>query len=75
MSAICFRTTTKGNLPHLSYIFRIPDPLGTEFNTVTCSVTGSLILIEVQRIKENVYLVVLLGAPNSRRPVLDIPRW
>ena len=54
MSAICFRTTTKGNLPHLSYIFRIPDPLGTEFNTVTCSVTGSLILIEVQRIKEGV---------------------
>ena len=29
MSAIRFRTTAKGNLPHLSYIFRKPDPLGT----------------------------------------------
>ena len=34
MSAIWFRTTAKGNLPHLSYIFRNPEPLGTEFNTV-----------------------------------------
>ena len=30
MSAIRFWTTAKGNLPHLSYIFRKPDPLGTE---------------------------------------------
>ena len=52
MSAIRFRTTSKGNLPHLSYIFRKPEPLGTKFNTVACSVTWTLILIEVQRRKE-----------------------
>ena len=34
MSAIQFCTTLKGNLPHLSYIFRNKEPLGTEFNKV-----------------------------------------
>ena len=47
MSAIRFRTTSKGNLPHLSYIFRKPDPLGTEFNKVACYVTGDLIFTKV----------------------------
>ena len=44
-SKICFWTMTKGNLPHLSYIFFNMEPLGTEFNIVACSVTGALILI------------------------------
>ena len=48
MSAIRFRTTAKGNLPHLSYIFRKPEPPGTEFNKVACSITGSLLFVEVQ---------------------------
>ena len=39
-SAIRFRIKEKGNLPHLSYIFRKPEPLGTEFKTVSCYVTG-----------------------------------
>ena len=52
MSAIRFRTTAKGNLPHLSYIFRKPEPLGTKFKTVVCSVTGALLFIKVQRGKE-----------------------
>ena len=52
MSAICFRKTAKGNLPHLSYIFRKLEPLGTNFKTVACSVTGALLFIEVQRGKE-----------------------
>ena len=51
MSAIRFQTTAKGNLPHLSYIFRKPDPLGTKFKTVACSATGALLFIEVQREK------------------------
>ena len=34
MSAIRFKTTAKGDLPHVSYIFRNPEPMGTEFNTV-----------------------------------------
>ena len=38
----------KENLPHFSYIFHKPDPLGTDFNTVDCYITGSLILIEAQ---------------------------
>ena len=52
MSAIRFRTTAKGNLPHLSYIFRKPEPLGTEFKTFACSVTGDVLFIETQRGKE-----------------------
>ena len=52
MSAIRFRTTAKGDLPHLSYILRKPEPLGTEFKTVSCSATGDLIFIESQRGKE-----------------------
>ena len=54
MSAIRFRTTAKGNLPHLSYIFRKAEPLGTEFKTVACSVTWAFICLEVQRVKEGV---------------------
>ena len=52
MSAIRFRITVKGNLPHLSYILRKPEPLGTKFKTVACSVTGALLFIKVQRGKE-----------------------
>ena len=43
MSVIRFRTTAKGNLTHLSYIFRKPEPLCTEFKTVACYVTGALL--------------------------------
>ena len=46
MSKIRFRTTAKGNLPHLSYIFRKPEPLGTKFKTVAWSVTGALLFID-----------------------------
>ena len=48
MSAIRFWTMEKGNLTHLCYIFSMPEPLGTEFKTVTCSVTRALLFIEVQ---------------------------
>ena len=52
MSTIRFWTTAKGNLLHLPYIFLKPDPLGAEFNTVACYVTGALLFIEFQRGKE-----------------------
>ena len=52
MSAIRFRTTTKGNLPHLYYIFRNTEPTGTEFKTVACYVTGYFLFIEFQIVKE-----------------------
>jgi hypothetical protein len=40
MSAFKPQTTTTGNLPHLSFILRKPEPLGTEFKTIACTVTG-----------------------------------
>ena len=49
MSAIRFRKTTKGNLPHLYYISHEPEPLVTGFKTSACSVKGALLFIEVQR--------------------------
>ena len=57
MSVIRFRTTSKGNLPHLYYIFRKPEPLVTELKAVVCYVTGSLIFIEIQRGKEGMKLI------------------
>ena len=50
MSEISFWSMAKGKLTHLSYIFCKPDPLGTEFKTVACSVTGALISIEVHNV-------------------------
>ena len=47
---IRFWTTAKGDLTHLSYIFRNLDTLGIEFKTVICSLTGDLLLIESQRV-------------------------
>ena len=49
MSAIRFRMTGKGGLPHLSYIFRKTEPLETEFKIVTCSVIVVFQFVEVQR--------------------------
>ena len=49
MSTIQFHTTPKGKLTHLSYILRKPELLGKDFKTVACSVTLSLIFLEIQR--------------------------
>ena len=46
--AIYFYTTEKGKLPHLSYIFFKPEPMGIESNTLDCDFTGILILLEIQ---------------------------
>ena len=40
MSAWRPQTTKTGGLPHLSFILRKPEPLGTEFKTIACAVTG-----------------------------------
>ena len=58
MIAIRFWKTARGNLLHLSYIFRKPEPLGTKFKTVAYYVTGAFLFIELQRGKE--------GTKNSR---------
>jgi hypothetical protein len=43
MSAWCPQTTKTGGLPHLSFILRKPEPLGTEFKVIACAVTGMLL--------------------------------
>ena len=52
MSAIRFRTTPKGDLRHYSYIFRKPEPLGTEMKNVACSRLGKMLHLEIQNGKE-----------------------
>ena len=49
MSAFKPRTTATGNLPHLSFIQRKPEPFGTEFKAILCALTGMLLFIEIQR--------------------------
>ena len=49
MSAWRPRTSKNGGLPNISYIIRKPEPLGTEFKTVCCPVTGVMTRMEIQR--------------------------
>ena len=48
MIDICLRNTEKGNLPHLSYILHKTGPVVKELNSLDCSVTETLIFIEIQ---------------------------
>lgn len=43
------RTSKNGGLPNISYIIRKPEPLGTEFKTVCCPITGVMTYMEIQR--------------------------
>ena len=52
MSAILFQTTPKGGLPHYSYIFRNPYPLGEEVNNVACSRLGNMLYLDIQKGEE-----------------------
>ena len=52
MSAIRFCNTPKVDLPHYSYIFRKPEPFGTEMNNVACSRLGAMLHLEIQKWKE-----------------------
>jgi hypothetical protein len=45
MSAFVLQTTALGGLPHLSYIYRKPKPLGTEGKVEACGETGELICL------------------------------
>jgi hypothetical protein len=38
------RTSKRGGLPRISFIFRKPKPLGTEFKDIACAVTGKSLL-------------------------------
>ena len=52
MSAIRLRITPKGDLPHYSYIFRKPKPLGNKMKNVACSRLGTMLHLEIQKGKE-----------------------
>jgi hypothetical protein len=43
------QTRKTGDLPHLSYILRKPEPLGTEFKNIACTITGVFLHLEIQR--------------------------
>ena len=47
MSAICFCTTPKVDLPHYSYILINPKKLGTELNGVACSRLGNMLYLDI----------------------------
>ena len=49
MSAFRPQTRATGNLPHLSFILRKPENLGTEFKVVACPVTGIILYLEIQK--------------------------
>eukprot|EP00957_Ditylum_brightwellii_P150071 11429050-Ditylum_brightwellii.AAC.1 len=44
-----------GGLPHLSFVERKPEPLGTEFKNSACSVIKMLLTMELQRGKADTY--------------------
>ena len=52
MSAIRFRTTLKGDLPHHPYILGKPEPLGTEMKNLAFSGLGSMLHLDTQKGKE-----------------------
>jgi hypothetical protein len=54
MCAMRPRTTKLGGCPHISYILRKPEPLGTEFKKTCCAITGVLMTLEIQRAKEHI---------------------
>jgi hypothetical protein len=55
MSAYRPLTSKTGGFPHLSFILRKPESLGTEFKTIACVVTGTYVAV----------VVVLLNVPWS----------
>jgi hypothetical protein len=45
MSAFRPRTSKTGGWPNISFILRKPEPLGTEFKTIACAVTGTCAVV------------------------------
>jgi hypothetical protein len=43
------RKNKTGGLPNISFIFRKPEPLGTEFKSGCCPETGIMLFLEIQR--------------------------
>ena len=62
------RQSKLGRLPNISYIIRKPEPLGTEYKTICCPITGVMTYMEIQRGKEgmkNMHLQKELGATTA----------
>jgi hypothetical protein len=53
MSALRPRTTKTGNLPHLSFVKRKPEDLGTEAKTGACTEVYMMLWMEICRAKED----------------------
>ena len=49
MRSIRFHTTPKGDLPRYSFIFRNPEPLGTDMKRVECSRLGTMLHLDIQK--------------------------
>eukprot|EP00957_Ditylum_brightwellii_P035146 2665110-Ditylum_brightwellii.AAC.1 len=49
MSACWPQTPATGGLPHLSFVERKPEPLGTEFKNSACGVIGMFLTMKLQR--------------------------
>ena len=49
MSSIRLWTTSKGDLPHCSFIFSHMEPLGAELKNVVCSRSGTMLYLEIQK--------------------------
>lgn len=47
MSSFRPQTTKTGGLPHLSFVRRKPEPLGTEFKSALCSATGIMLYLHL----------------------------
>jgi len=65
MSAFHPQTWVTGNLPHLSFILRKPENLGTEFKVMACPITGIILFLEIQKGRES----------NNATGTLFKPMW
>jgi hypothetical protein len=53
MSAFCPQTTKTGDLPHLSFVARTPEPLGTELKSAACPLLKVMTHLEICRGKND----------------------
>ena len=77
MSAIQFRTTLKGDLPHYFYIFRKLGQLVTEMKNVACSRLRTMLHLEILKGKDAVKtskFLKYLGGTNACMKKLAVAR-
>jgi hypothetical protein len=67
MSSFQPRTTATGALPNISFIFRKPEPLGTELKCAICPIIGTMKCHEIQK-GEKPMRVVKYSAEHGCNP-------